>query len=70
MALEEQNIASDGGGGRMAEVVERELVEDPDSGLELREDFSEELQASLDAVAHGDATKPAERVAKKLGLSW
>ena len=70
MALEEQNMASYEGGGRMAEVVDRELVEDPDSGLELREDFSEELQASLEGVARGDSTKPAKQVAKKLGLSW
>ena len=70
MALEEQNITSYEGSRRVAEVVDRKLVEDPDSGLEVREDFSEELQASLEAVARGDATKPAERVAKKLGLSW
>lgn len=70
MALEEQNIASDEGSGRVAEMVDLKLLEDPDSGLELREDFSEELQASLEAVARGDATKSAEQIAKKLGLPW
>ncbi len=46
-----------------------ELVEDPDE-LELREEFSEELRASLEAVASGNPTLPANQVAQNQGLSW
>ena len=52
------------------EVVDPGLTEDPDDGLELREDFSAELRASLEAVDSGAATSPAEQVAKRQGLSW
>ena len=41
MTQEERNTASVDGYGRVAYP---ELVEDPDSDLELREDFSTELQ--------------------------
>ena len=64
MAQEERNTVSDDDGGRVA-VADPELVEDPDGDLELREEFAEELQASLEAVARGDATTiPMERVAE------
>lgn len=70
MALEERNTSSADSDGRVA-VADPELVEDPDSDLELREDFAEDLRASLEAVARGDATtRPAEEVAEKFGLSW
>jgi hypothetical protein len=46
-----------------------ELV-DPDEDLELREDFSAELQKSLGAVARGVTTNSAEQVGRRLGLSW
>ena len=45
-------------------------IEDPDSSLELREEFAAEVQISLAAVAQGAATTPAEQVASNLGLSW
>ena len=52
------------------EVVASELMEDPDDDLELHEEFSAALQASLDAVADGSVTRSAEEVAQRQGLSW
>ena len=52
------------------EVVASERMEDPDDDLELHEEFSAELQASLEAVAGGGATRSAEQVAQRQGLSW
>ncbi len=52
------------------EVVASELMEDPDDDLELHEEFSAALQASLNAVADGGATRSAEEVAQRQGLSW
>ncbi len=43
---------------------------DPDEGLELREDFALELEASIKAVEAGQPTIPAEEVARLLGLDW
>ncbi len=51
------------------EVVTSELPEDPDD-LELREEFSAELQASLEAADGNSSTRSAEEVAHRLGLSW
>ena len=47
-----------------------ELLGDPDEGLELRPDFAEEAQRSLAAVKAGAKTIPAEKVVKRLGLTW
>ena len=47
-----------------------EMVDDPDEGLELRDDFTEELQNSLAAVEAGGKTISAQQVAEKLGLTW
>ena len=47
-----------------------EMLDDPDEGLELRDDFTEELQDSLAAVETGSKTVSAQRVAEKLGLTW
>ena len=47
-----------------------EDLKDPDDDRELREEFSAQLQASLEAVANGNATRSAEEVAQRLGLSW
>ncbi|MBC7223802.1 MAG: hypothetical protein H5T59_05955 [Anaerolineae bacterium] len=47
-----------------------ELLGDPDEGLELREDFAEELRRSLAAVEAGGETIPAREVAERLGLTW
>lgn len=46
-----------------------DLVEDPDEGLELREDFALKLEASIKAVEAGQPTIPAEEFARKHGLS-
>lgn len=51
------------------EVVAPEPLEEPDD-MELREEFSKELRDSLEAVAGGDATRSAEEVAQRQGLSW
>ena len=47
-----------------------DLLEDPDEGLELREEFAAELEASIKAVEAGQPTIPAEEFARKHGLSW
>ena len=47
-----------------------EMLDDPDEGLELRDDFAEELQNSLAAVDTGGKTVSAQKVAEKLGLAW
>lgn len=47
-----------------------DLHEDPDDDLELREDFAEEMRASLEAAADGRPTRSADEVAQRLGLSW
>ena len=47
-----------------------EMVDDPDEGLELRDDFAEQLQGSLAAVETGGETTSAQKVAEKLGLTW
>ena len=55
------------------DVVEQTLSEtivDPDEGLELRDDFVEELRQSLAIEASGQETIPAEKVAERLGLTW
>ncbi len=52
------------------EVVDAEPMDDPDADLELREEFSAELQASKEAVEPGRATRSIEEVAQTLGLSW
>ena len=51
------------------EVVDSDPTDGPDAGLELREDFLSELQASLDATDGGSA-RPTEEVAQTLGLTW
>ena len=51
------------------EVVAPEDEEDPDAGLELRNDIRAELEASL-ALTVGSATSRAEQVAQRQGLSW
>ena len=47
-----------------------EMMSDPDEGLELRDDFVEELKQSLANVEAGDKTVPAQKVAERLGLTW
>jgi signal recognition particle GTPase len=55
------------------EIVVQALSEaliDPDQGLELREEFVEELQRSLATSRAGGKTLPAREVAERLGLGW
>ena len=47
-----------------------EMMSDPDEGLELRDDFVEELKRSLADVEAGGKTVPAQKVAERLGLTW
>ena len=47
-----------------------EMLGDPDEGLELRDDFAEELLVPLAAVETGSKTTSAQKVAEKLGLTW
>jgi hypothetical protein len=48
----------------------REMLSDPDEGLELSDEFKIELQRSLDEVESGGKTQSAKKVAVKLGLNW
>ena len=45
-----------------------EMMIDPDEGLELRDDFVEEMKQSLANVEAGGKTVLMEKVAEKLGL--
>ena len=45
-----------------------EMMIDPDEGLELRDDFVEELKQSIADVKAGGKTVLMEKVAEKLGL--
>jgi len=47
-----------------------EVLIDPEEGLELREDFAEELQRSLATLRAGGKTVPAREAAERLGLAW
>lgn len=47
-----------------------EMMSDPDEGLEVRDDFVEELKQSLADIEAGGKTVPAQKVAERLGLTW
>ena len=47
-----------------------EIFQDPDIGLELREDFAHNLQHSLETFQTKAHTVSAEDVAAELGLDW
>lgn len=47
-----------------------ELLRDSDEGLELRKDFQDELDNSLNMVQAGGKLLPADSVAADLGLEW
>lgn len=47
-----------------------DLFNDPDEGLELREEIKIRLQRSLTEIEAGGKTIPAQAVAAKLGLEW
>jgi hypothetical protein len=57
----------------ISDVVEEKLVDllgDPDSNLEMKEEILEKLRESLERETRGEPGISAERVAEKLGLSW
>ena len=47
-----------------------ELFEDPDEGLEFRDEIQERLHRSLAAMPADAQTRSAQDVAAKLGLEW
>ena len=47
-----------------------ELFGDPDEGLDLREEFQDQLKLSLAEIQQGGKITPVEQVAQKLGLDW
>ena len=52
------------------ELNEEFYGQDPDEGLELRDEFVAELQQSIADVEAGVKTVPAQKVAERLGLTW
>ena len=48
----------------------KDVFRDPDEGLELREDFRDELLASLNAPRADNTLLSAENTASQLGLEW
>ena len=52
------------------ELNEEFYGQDPDEGLELRDEFVAELQQTIADVKAGGKTIPAEKVAEELGLNW
>ena len=48
----------------------KELLGDPDQGLELREEVRERLKESLAALERREKYIPAQQVAKETGLKW
>ena len=47
-----------------------EIFDDPDEGLELRDETQERLRRSLAATPAVGETRSAQEVAAKLGLAW
>ena len=45
-----------------------EMMSGPDEGLELRDNFAEELKQSLADVEAGGKTAPMQQIAEKLGI--
>ena len=52
------------------ELNEEFYGQDPDEGLELRDEFVADLQQTIADVEAGGKTTPAEKVAEELGLNW
>jgi hypothetical protein len=48
----------------------REMLGDPDQGLELREEVKQRLRESLDAAERGEEGIPVEQVARETALQW
>jgi len=47
-----------------------EVIDDPDLGLELREEIKERLRSSLAAMQGGEKGTPIDQVARQAGLDW
>ena len=47
-----------------------EIIGDPDTGLELREEVKERLRSSLAARQRGEKGIPIGEVARQAGLDW
>jgi len=47
-----------------------ELIGDPDTGLEVREEIKERLRNSLAARQRGEKGIPIDEVARRAGLDW
>jgi hypothetical protein len=47
-----------------------EILNDPDEGLELREEIKERLHRSLTVTQTNGETRSAKEVANRLGLNW
>jgi hypothetical protein len=47
-----------------------ELIGDPDTGLELREEIKERLRSSLATRQRGEKGIPIDEVARQAGLDW
>ena len=48
----------------------KQLLGDPDEGLELREDVKARLQHSLEASDRGERGVSLQEVASRIGLEW
>ena len=48
----------------------QEMLDDPDQGLELREEVKQRLRESLDAAERGEESIPVEQVARETSLQW
>ena len=48
----------------------KEMLGDPDVGLELREEVKKRLRSSLNAVESGERGIAMEQVTSEVGLDW
>ena len=55
--------------GEVVEAKLKEMLGDPDEGLELREEFRVFLEQQRSAVEHGERGEPYDAVAARLGLA-
>ena len=55
--------------GSVVEQKLKEILGDPDEGLEIRADVENRLLRQKKAVANGERGEPLEEVAERLGIS-
>ena len=55
--------------GSVVEQKLKEILGDPDEGLEMRADVQNRLLRQKKAVAHGERGEELEEVAKRLGIA-